>query len=622
MSDFLSKVNFPDDLNKLTYKEMDILAEEIRNFLIDTISKTGGHLASNLGVVELTIALHYAFELDKDRLIWDVGHQSYVHKILTGRKDMMSTIRQMDGLSGFPKREESKYDVFDTGHSSTSVSAAVGIARARDLKEENYNVIAVIGDGALTGGMAFEALNDVGKKKTNLIVILNDNEMSISKNVGGLSMHLSKARTATRYLNTKKDIEKLLERIPGAGKVIRAFLRRIKEMIKKMIIPSMVFEELGFTYLGPISGHNIPELVDVLERAKKMNEPVLIHVLTKKGRGYEYAEENPNVFHGVSAFNVETGEALKKSTKPSYSDIFGDKLCEIAKTNNKVVAISAAMIGGTGLNRFYDLYPNRIFDVGIAEQHAVTMAAGMAVNDMIPVVAVYSTFLQRAYDQIVHDVATQNLHVVFAIDRAGIVGNDGETHQGVFDYGFLMQIPNITIMAPSDYNELNSMLEFAINEHNGPIELRYPRGASTMNVNNSNHKIELGKGIVVNEGKDLTIVAHGNMVQVAVKVRNLLIDKGIEAEIINLRFLKPLDTELINKSLKKTNKLVILDETSEDSSVSMKIVSSIEDKNIKTIIKTFPDIFIKHGNVDDIFKKYKLDAVSIADDILEGLKKI
>jgi len=619
MKDLLSKVNWPEDLHQFTFKDMKLLSEEIREFLIDTISKTGGHLASNLGVVELTIALHYAFDLSKDKLIWDVGHQSYVHKILTGRKDKLSTIRQMDGLSGFPKREESNYDTFDTGHSSTSISAAVGIARARDLKKEDYNVLAVIGDGALTGGMSFEALNDIGKNNTKLIVILNDNEMSISENVGGLSTHLSKARTATRYLNTKQDIDNLLVKIPGAGKAIKNFLRTLKEGVKKMILPNMIFEEIGLTYLGPIDGHNIAEMVDVFERAKYINEPVLIHVCTKKGRGYEYAEERPNDYHGVSAFNIETGQSIKKVTIPTYSDVFGNKLCEIAENNNKVVAISAAMIDGTGLCEFLKKYPSRIFDVGIAEQHAVTMAAGFAVNQMVPVVALYSSFLQRAYDQIVHDVATQNLHVVFAVDRAGIVGNDGETHQGVFDTGFLTQLPNMTVMAPADYNELNSMLEFAVNKFNGPIALRYPRGSSSMSISNSAKEIEIGKGLIVNEGDDMTIIAYSHMVEVAVDIAEKLKKENINVEVINLRFLKPLDDNLILKSATKTNKVLIIEETSNDAGMYNKI-NGLLPKTIDVLVKTFPDIFIKHGNPNDIYKKYGFDSDSIIKNIKDRFK--
>jgi 1-deoxy-D-xylulose-5-phosphate synthase len=618
MSNLLNKVNWPEDLHQLTYKEMESLSGEIREFLIDTISKTGGHLASNLGVVELSIALHYVFDLKKDKLVWDVGHQSYIHKILTGRKDRMNTIRQMDGLSGFPKREESEYDIFDTGHSSTSISAALGIAKARDLKGEDYNVLAVIGDGAMTGGMSFEALNDVGKNNTKLIVVLNDNGMSISKNVGGLSTHLSKKRTAVRYLNTKKGIENILVKMPLIGRNIKNFLRRIKEGVKKMILPNMIFEELGLTYLGPINGHDIVELIDVFERAKRIKEPVLIHVCTKKGMGYEYAEQNPDEYHGVSAFDVETGQAVNKVKLLSYSDVFGNKLCEIAENNKKIIAISAAMVDGTGLCGFQQKFPNRIFDVGIAEQHAVTMAAGFAVNGMIPVVALYSSFLQRAYDQIVHDVATQNLHVVFAIDRAGIVGNDGETHQGVFDSGFLTQLPNMTVMVPVDYNELKSMFEFAINKFNAPIAIRYPRGSSVVEVPNSTKEIELGKGVIVNEGNDMTIIAYGKMIEIAIDTANKLKNENINAEIINLRFLKPLDTELILKSANKTKKVLIIEEASSEAGIHNNI-KSILPKDIDVLLKVFPDIFIKHGNVGDIYKKYGFYGDSILSEIKDKL---
>lgn len=614
MNNLLDKINWPEDLHQFTYKEMTLLSEEIRQFLIDSVSKTGGHLASNLGVVELSIALHYAFDLKKDKLIWDVGHQSYIHKILTGRKDRMNTIRQMDGLSGFPKREESEYDVFDTGHSSTSISAAIGIARARDLKGEDYNVLALIGDGAMTGGMSFEALNDIGKNNTKLIVILNDNGMSISENVGGLSTHLSKKRTNSGYLNTKQDIEKILIKMPRLGKYIKTFLRKVKEGIKKMILPNMIFEELGLTYLGPINGHDITELVDVFERAKRIKEPVLIHVCTKKGMGYEFAEQNPDEYHGVAAFNVETGKAVNKTNSLSYSQMFGKKLCDIAQNNDKVVAISAAMIDGTGLCEFKEKFPNRIFDVGIAEQHAVTMAGGFAVNGIIPVVALYSSFLQRAYDQVVHDIATQNLHVVFAVDRAGIVGDDGETHQGVFDSGFLTQIPNMTVMAPADYNELNSMLDFAINRFNAPIAIRYPRGSSLSNVANSTKEIEHGKGVIVNEGNDITIIAYGKMLEIAIDTANKLKIDGINAEIINLRFLKPLDTELILKSVNKTKKLILIEENSAGAGIS-NIIISLLPKDTEYFKKTFPDIFIKHGNVGYIYRKYGFDSDSIIKEV-------
>lgn len=611
---YLDKINSPKELKQLNINELKILSNELRNYIIDSVSKTGGHLASNLGVIELTIALHYAFNTPEDKIIWDVGHQCYVHKILTGRKEQMLTMRQLNGLSGFPKRNESIYDVFDTGHSSTSISAAIGMARARDLKKENYDVVAVIGDGAMTGGMAFEALNDAGRSNTKLMIILNDNEMSISQNVGGLSYYLRRLRTDERYLSTKKDVEKLLNGMPLGGRKLKAFLKRAKDGIKKVVVPGMLFEELGLTYMGPIDGHNIEELLDNFKLAENIEGPIIMHVITKKGKGYKYAEQRPNEFHGVSPFDVVSGENLKKSTVPSYSDIFGKKMCEIAEKNENVVAITAAMTDGTGLTDFAKKYPKRLFDAGIAEQHAVTMAAGLAVNGIVPVVALYSSFLQRAYDQVVHDVALQNLHVVLAVDRAGLVGNDGETHQGVFDEGFLAQIPNMTVVAPGDYREFENMIEFAVNEYDGPMAIRYPRGSSNDNINNSDIKIEKGKGVVAAVGKDITIIAWGKMVSHALETREILKQHNIDAEVLNLRFTKPLDTELILQSVQKTKKAVIIDEAALNG-VSL-IVKDIIPKNVEVMIKSLPDNFIKHGSVDELLKENKLDPKSIADDII------
>jgi len=619
MKKYLDKINSPEDIKKLKYDELELLCSEIRELLIDSVSKTGGHIASNLGVVELTVALHYVFNCPNDKIIWDVGHQSYVHKILTGRKNQMSTLRQLNGLSGFPKREESIYDVFDTGHSSTSISAAIGMARGRDLKNEKYEVVAVIGDGALTGGMAFEALNDAGRSNTKLIVVLNDNEMSISPNVGGLSTYLGKIRTEPRYLSTKKDVEKILDCMPFGGKRLKKFIKRTKDGIKKIVVSTgMLFEELGFTYMGPIDGHNISELKESLHKAKNIEGPLLIHVKTTKGKGYKFAEERPNDFHSVSAFNVETGESLNKSNALTYSNIFGSKLCEIAENNKGVVAITAAMTDGTGLKEFSEKFPNRLFDIGIAEQHAVTMSAGLAANGIIPVVALYSSFLQRAYDQVVHDVAMQNLHVVFAIDRAGIIGNDGETHQGVFDSAFLCQIPNMTVMTPVDYREFENMLEYAVNMHNGPICVRYPRGSSKSEINSSDMKIEIGKGTIVKEGTDITIIASGKMIKTAIDVNEILNRNEINAEILNLRFLKPLDEEMILKSSIKTKKVIIIDETVKDGSIVLKI-NTLLPKNIKVLFKTLPNQFIKQGTIDELLKENNLDADSIAVDILENL---
>ena len=613
----LDNINTPQDIKHLNIDELNILCGELREYVLESVSKTGGHLASNLGVVELTVALHRVFDTPYDKIVWDVGHQTYVHKILTGRKNEMSTLRQFKGLSGFPKRSESIYDVFDTGHSSTSLSAAMGMARARDIQKENYEIVAVIGDGALTGGMAFEALNDAGRSNTKLLIILNDNEMSISKNVGGLSRYLSRIRTTKGYLSTKKGVEKLLNKTVVGGK-IKSLLKRAKDGIKQIVVPGMLFEELGLTYMGPVDGHNLNEIIENLETAKNIKGPLLMHVITKKGKGCKYAEERPNEFHGVSAFNIKTGERLKTPSQ-TCSDFFGMKMCEIAEKNGSVVAITAAMTDGTGLKEFANKYPKRIYDAGIAEQHAVTMAAGLAVSGVIPVVAIYSSFLQRAYDQVIHDVALQNLHVVFAIDRAGLVGDDGETHQGVFDEGFLSLIPNITVLSPADYREFGDMLEFAVSSE-GPVAIRYPRGSINENVNNSDREIISGKGFVAEEGNDITIAAAGKMVNTALKVREILKAENIDSEVLNLRFIKPFDKELILKSVNKTKALVMIDEAPVYGSYTMNICNIIP-KNVDVLLKTLPDEFIKQGSVEELLKENKLDADSIAADIIKWRKK-
>jgi 1-deoxy-D-xylulose-5-phosphate synthase len=609
----LDSINLPEDIKHLNVDELNSLCRELREYILENVSKTGGHLASNLGVVELTVALHRVFNTPYDKIIWDVGHQTYTHKILTGRKNKMSSLRQLNGISGFPKRNESVFDVFDTGHSSTSVSAAMGMARARDLNKEDYEIVAVIGDGALTGGMAFEAINDAGRSNTKLLIILNDNEMSISKNVGGLSRYLSRIRTTKGYLSTKRDVEKILNKIP-VGKQIKSFLKRAKDGIKQIVVPGMLFEELGLTYMGPIDGHNIHKIIESLERAKNIEGPLLMHVITKKGKGYKFAEERPNEFHGVSAFNIETGEALKKSSQ-SYSDYFGMKMCELAEKNENVVAITAAMTDGTGLRDFAKKFPNRIYDAGIAEQHAVTMAAGLAASGVIPVVAIYSSFLQRAYDQIIHDVALQNLHVVFAVDRAGLVGNDGETHQGVFDEGFLNLIPNMTVLSPADYREFGNMMEFALS-YNGPVAIRYPRGSMNEYIKNSEQSIVFGKGYIVEEGNDITIAAAGKMVKTAMETREILKSKNIDAEVLNLRFIKPFDKELILKSVNKTKSLVIIDEAAVFASYAVNIYNILP-KNVDVLVKTLPDEFIKQGSIEELLKENKLDADSIAAEIIK-----
>lgn len=621
MGNILDYIDSPDDIKKLNTDEIKELASEIRSFLIEKVSKTGGHLASNLGVVELTLALHRVFTTPEDKIVWDVGHQSYVHKIITGRKDKFDKIRKLGGLSGFPKVNESLHDTFNTGHSSTSISAALGIAKARDLKKDSYSVIAVIGDGALTGGMAFEALNDAGRSPNNLIVILNDNEMSISKNVGGLSCYLSKIRTEPFYFKVKEDIDIILNKIPAIGKSAVKALDRVKGSIKYMIMPGIIFEELGFKYLGPIDGHNIAEVENVLARAKSLKGPVFVHILTQKGKGYTYAEENPAVFHGISPFEVETGEVIVNSG-PGYSEIFGRELSKIAHKDERVVAITAAMPHGTGLDRFSKKYPERFFDVGIAEQHAVTFAAGLARNGMIPVVALYSSFLQRAYDQVLHDVALQNLHVVFAIDRAGIVGEDGETHQGIYDISFLRHIPNMAILAPCDYNDFKRMLEYAVLEHDGPIAVRYPRGKGPEKLIDAS-PIRLGQPLLLREGSDVSIVAVGNKVETALEVAKTLEKMDLSADVIYSRFIKPVDPKLILDSAVKTRRLITIEDNAIEGGFGSRVLEMINQKgiNVKTRIFGYPDAFIPHGSKNELQHIYRLDADSIVRDVLKILNK-
>lgn len=619
MGNILSGINSPEDIKKLNLQQLEELADELREFLVEKVSKTGGHLASNLGVVELTLALHKVFNSPQDKIVWDVGHQTYVHKIITGRRERFETLRQLNGISGFPKVKECIHDCFNTGHSSTSISVALGFARARDVKKEKYSVIAVIGDGALTGGMAFEALNDAGRSPNNLIVILNDNEMSISKNVGGLSRYLSKIRTQPIYFKVREDIDVILNKIPAIGKTAARALHRAKGTIKYMIMPGIIFEELGFKYLGPIDGHNIDELNKVLSRAKMMKGPVFIHVCTQKGKGYDFAEKNPHKFHGISPFCADTGEVVKNGG-PGYSDVFGDELVKLAQEDNKIVAITAAMPHGTGLGKFSEKFPERFYDVGIAEQHAVTMSAGFAINGLKPVFAVYSSFLQRAYDQILHDVALQNLHVVFAIDRAGIVGEDGETHQGIYDLTYLRHIPNMTVLSPCDYSEFSAMLKFALNEYKGPIAIRYPRGKGSEYIMET-ARVEWGKSVHVSSGKDLSIIAVGSMVETALKATQSLKNTGLSVDVINARFVKPLDEKAIIRSALKTGKVY----TIEDNSVLGGFGSSIlelfskNNINVKTKVCGFPDEFVMHGSRNDLLKKYRLDADSLFNDIMKSI---
>lgn len=617
----ISNIVSPGDLKKLNNKQLNILAREIRSFLIESISKTGGHLASNLGVVELTIALHYCFDSPKDRIIWDVGHQSYIHKILTGRKNEFKTLRQTGGMSGFPKLSESEHDVFGVGHSSTSISAALGIATARDLAKENYSVISVIGDGSMTGGMAFEALNHAGRGNTNLIVILNDNEMSISENVGGLSKYLNKIRTDKAYLDAKEDVEQILQKIPGIGEKMVSAVKRTKESIRTFFVPGVLFEELGFTYIGPVDGHNMDELIQMLNKAKLMKGPILIHVKTIKGKGYSFAENEPEKYHGVSPFIPQTGNALKSKAPVTYSDAFGQTLINISKNNKKIVAITAAMPEGTGLRDYSKLFPNRFFDVGIAEQHSVTFAAGLAIEGYKPVVAIYSTFLQRAYDQILHDVCIQELPVIFAIDRGGIVGEDGPTHQGVFDIAFLSHIPNMTIMAPKNYAELKYMLEFAV-AHQGPIAIRYPRGSEGKNVALiDTTSIEYGKAEILQKGKDIAIVALGNMVDKAIGAAILLKEKGITPYIINARFTKPIDKDTLEQIAPDINHIITLEDHVVSGGFGEKLLYTLKENNqfnhIRVHTLGYPDEFIEHGSTESIYQQYGLDEKSIANKVYE-----
>ena len=619
MESILKKINGPEDLKKLNVSEKQVLAEEIRKEILEVVSKNGGHLASNLGVVELTIALHSVFNTPDDKIIWDVGHQCYTHKILTGRKEQFSTLRKLNGIAGFPKVCESEYDTFNTGHSSTSISVATGMARAKKLMgDDQTKVIAVIGDGSMTGGMALEALNDAGSSKTNIIVILNDNEMSISKNVGGIPLFLSKLRGRKFYSKSNERVKKFMLQVPVIGNPTVKIVQKIKDAIKQILLPNMFFEDIGFTYLGPVDGHNIDKLESILETSKKISGPVLVHVITKKGKGYKFAEETPEKFHGVSSFDLKTGEKIKKSGK-DYSKVFGEKLVELAEKNEKIVAVTAAMKDGTGLKSFSEKFPDRFFDVGIAEQHAIGMIAGMAKEGLKPVLAIYSSFLQRGYDQLVHDIALQKLPVVICIDRAGIVGNDGETHHGIFDLSFLSSIPNLTVMAPKDFEELKNMLEFAVN-FDGPILIRYPRGGE-------NHKftrklsIKLGKAELIRQGKDITIIGIGKTVGKAVEVAELLKKQNINSEVINARFLKPLDEKFIVKSIKKTGRVATIEDNTLKGGLGSSVIELVNKSNLQNIkVETFgyDDCFVPHGGTEELEKIYKQDVESIAEQLAKS----
>ena len=609
----LEKIEKPNDIKQIEESELPVLAEEIRDFLIQQVSERGGHLASNLGVVELTMAMHLCFQLPEDKIIWDVGHQSYTHKLLTGRREGFETLRQFGGMSGFPKRKESDCDSFNTGHSSTSVSAGLGYAAAREITGESYRVISVIGDGALTGGMAYEALNNAALLESNFIIVLNDNKMSISENVGGLSSHLGNLRTAEAYQGLKTGVTNSLNRIPVYGERMVERIRRTKSGIKQLLIPGMLFENMGLTYLGPVDGHNVWEMVKVFREARKMDHAVLIHVNTKKGKGYAPAERNPAHFHGVEPFDPVTGKPLKEKVYPGYTDVFSKALCRLAEKNPRVVAITAAMPDGTGLKAFARRYPERFFDVGIAEQHAVTSAAGMAAAGLKPVVAVYSSFLQRGFDQILHDVCIQNLPVVFALDRAGLVGSDGETHQGIFDLSYLTTIPNMCVIAPKNLWELRRELEFAVEHYDGPIAVRYPRGQAYRGLKEFDSPIAFGKGEILYEGQEIALLAVGSMVSTAEHVRDKLLEEGVDCTLVNGRFIKPVDEELVKRLAKSHRLIVTLEENVLQGGFGLQVTALVHRyaPQVKVFNIALPDAYVEHGNVSVLRESLGIDSDSV-----------
>ncbi len=613
----LEKIKEANDVKQLSLSECEQLAQEIRDFLIRSLSETGGHLASNLGVVELTIALHRFLHFPEDKLVWDVGHQAYTHKILTGRKEQFATLRKTGGLSGFPKRKESDCDAFDTGHSSTSISAGLGLVQARDLKGEDYQVVSVIGDGALTGGMAYEALNNAAELKKNFIIILNDNEMSITRNVGGMSSYLDHIRTAAPYTELKMGVTNALKKIPKVGDGMVDALHKTKSSIKQLVIPGMLFENMGLTYLGPVDGHDMRQLGKVLQEAKRKQGSVLVHVLTEKGRGYEPAMRHPARFHGAAPYEIETG-LPKSNGNPSYTDIFSTVMRKFGDREPDVVAVSAAMVPGTGLKRFGNMFPDRLFDVGIAEEHAVTFAAGLALGGLRPVVAIYSSFLQRAIDQILHDVCMQNLPVVFAVDRAGLVGSDGETHHGCFDLSYLSMMPNMTVMAPKNKWELSDMMKFAIRQ-NGPVAIRYPRGEAYTGLEEYRTSIEMGKAEVLEKGKEIAILAVGNMVRTAVQVTENLRKKGYEPTLVNMRFVKPLDTELLD-SIKEDHSLIVtMEENVKSGGFGEQVMTYYGSRMHGPAVRivAIEDRFVPHGSVEDLMRQQQMDSDSVTERVLQ-----
>ena len=614
----LEKIENPNDIKKINKKDYPALAEEIRQFLIEKISVTGGHLGSNLGAVELTMALHLSLDLPDDKIIWDVGHQSYTHKILTGRKEGFDVLRQFHGMSGFPKRKESDYDAFDTGHSSTSISAGMGLVKARDIKGEKRTIVSVIGDGSLTGGMAYEALNNAAKLETNFIVVLNDNNMSISENVGGMSKYLNNIRTASGYLDLKEGIYNALSGTKGGDSMVKT-IRRAKSSFKQLVIPGMFFEDMGITYLGPVDGHDINAMTKVLGEAKRVKGCVMVHVMTQKGKGYGPAERHPARFHGAEPFDIETGIPSHPRTTANYTDIFSTVMCKLGQRDEKIVEITAAMPDGTGLKRFHNMYPERFFDVGIAEEHAVTFAAGLAAGGLKPIVAVYSSFLQRAYDQILHDVCIQNLPVVFAIDRAGLVGSDGETHQGIFDFTYLSGIPNMHVMAPKNKWELSDMLKFAVN-FGAPIALRYPRGNAYDGLKEFRAPIELGRAEWIYRESEIALFAVGSMVKTAETVRNTLKEQGYAVSLVNARFVKPIDEEAVLEAAAGHRLIVTMEENVASGGYGERVLDCLADHGIvcercKCIRVTLPDAYIEHGNTELLKKEIGVDAESIVERI-------
>ena len=618
MYNYLDKIKSPADLKKLGKEELPVLCSEIRDLLINTVSKRGGHLAGNLGVVELTVALHRVLDSPTDKIVWDVGHQSYVHKILTGRAQKLDSLRQMDGLCGFCNPKESIHDASFTGHASASLSTAAGIAQTRALTGENYKVAAVIGDGAFTGGLAFEALNNIGNLRSKMLIVLNDNEMSISENVGAFSAFLSRARTNRKYTASKRKIVEKIRRMPGGGEKLMQALHKIKKHIKSAVAPNLLFEQFGITYLGPVNGHNIEDMEELFARALVLDEPVLVHVITKKGKGYTPAEKMPQKFHGIGPFEKITGETENK--RESYSDVFGKQLCSLAENNNKIVAITPAMTAGSGLRQFATKFPDRFFDVGIAEGYAVTFAGGIAAGGATPVAAIYSSFLQRAYDNLIHDIAIGNYHVVFAVDRAGFVAGDGATHQGLFDISYLTGIPNMTLLAPSSYSELEKMLDYAVNKHNGPIAIRYPRGREKTDINNG--EFVLSKASVVKVGKDITIAAEGQSVSIAIDTAILLEKQGINAEIIDVRTIKPLDFDTVFESSKKSGYLYTIEENLMRGGMGEMLASEAKMRghDFKMKMKAVEDEFVTHGSMKEIGERYGFTAERIALDIERMLK--